>query len=86
MKVCESCGEEIDTKDGENRCGNCDESAVQKKREQLRNRRANRKARDRPSAISDLSKSEGHWAEHIGSNEHAEPKPYRNSCLPRPKY
>lgn len=41
MKVCEVCGEEIDQKDGENRCPSCEE----KQRISAR-RKAQRKARE----------------------------------------
>lgn len=42
MKVCESCGNEIDTKDGENKCGAC-EREIRNTRQRAR-RRANRAA------------------------------------------
>lgn len=32
MKVCNTCGIEIDTKDGENRCQQCEEQAASGKR------------------------------------------------------
>lgn len=31
MKVCEVCGEEIATKDGENRCPKCEDGATKRK-------------------------------------------------------
>jgi uncharacterized Zn finger protein (UPF0148 family) len=37
MKVCEKCGEEIYTKDGDNRCQKCDEG---KKKKAKRSRKA----------------------------------------------
>ena len=43
MKVCEICGEEIYTKDGENRCRDCDEKkAARVKRARVRQRRRER--------------------------------------------
>jgi hypothetical protein len=41
MKVCEDCGIEIDTRDGENKCEKCDQKERRTKRA-----RANRRARD----------------------------------------
>lgn len=45
MKVCERCGDEIFTRDGENRCCACDEQPDPKPKERVR-RRNNRKAMD----------------------------------------
>lgn len=42
MKVCEKCGEEIGTKDGENRCEPCEEAVSRAKRAKAS---ANRRAR-----------------------------------------
>lgn len=42
MKVCEKCGEEIGTKDGENRCEPCEEAVSRAKRTKAS---ANRRAR-----------------------------------------
>lgn len=39
MKVCELCGDEISTKDGENLCGKCDEANTRSKRDRARQRR-----------------------------------------------
>ena len=40
MKFCEICGDEICTKDGENRCVNCeDKSGVRGRKRQLKNER-----------------------------------------------
>lgn len=45
MKVCEICGEEIATRDGENRCRTCEEH--EEKKAAVRKRaNANRRARD----------------------------------------
>lgn len=43
MKVCEICGKEISTRDGDNRCRQCDEPAGAEKRAA---RTARRKERD----------------------------------------
>jgi uncharacterized Zn finger protein (UPF0148 family) len=45
MKVCELCGDEIFTKDGENRCPTCEVHDDPKPKEKKR-RRNNRKAMD----------------------------------------
>lgn len=42
MKVCKSCGIEIDTRDGENRCQECEETRSKAKRERARLRRKER--------------------------------------------
>lgn len=39
MKVCEICGDEIYTRDGENRCKNCDENENPKPVEKKRRKR-----------------------------------------------
>ncbi len=39
MKVCNGCGDEIDTPDGVNHCDNCDKPTP-KKRQQARRRRS----------------------------------------------
>ncbi len=41
MKVCENCGDEIATRDGDNLCRTCEDSAAKKKK-----RAAARKAKD----------------------------------------
>ncbi len=58
MKVCEKCGEEIATKDGENRCPACEEGqgASMAKR---RRRAENRKARDEAMKSLGLVKVRG---------------------------
>lgn len=43
MKVCEVCGVEIDTRDGENRCSDC---ASDRPRKTKKQRRANRRLMD----------------------------------------
>lgn len=45
MKVCEICGEEISTRDGENRCQQCEEADSKKEIRKAR-RRTNRAARE----------------------------------------
>lgn len=45
MKVCELCGDEIFTRDGENRCQACDTDDHPKPKEKRR-RRSNRRAMD----------------------------------------
>ena len=40
MKTCETCGDEIDTKDGDNHCERCERKALSRKRAN-----ANRRAR-----------------------------------------
>ena len=42
MKVCEICGDEIYTRDGENRCHECDSEIKAKKRKEKSNRRRER--------------------------------------------
>jgi uncharacterized Zn finger protein (UPF0148 family) len=44
MKVCEKCGEEIFTKDGENRCQKCEEN--RKKKSSLSKREREKVLRD----------------------------------------
>lgn len=44
MKVCEVCGEEICTQDGENRCNSCEEASNQKKKRATINRKARAQA------------------------------------------
>jgi len=38
MKVCESCGDEIGTKDGDNRCAECENKAITKAKRAARNK------------------------------------------------
>ena len=38
MKVCESCGDEIGTKDGENRCAKCENEQASKAKKAARNK------------------------------------------------
>ena len=45
MKLCEVCGEEICTKDGENRCQGCEEIEAKSKAAKAR-RNTNRRARE----------------------------------------
>lgn len=55
MKFCNKCGDEIDTRDGDNRCAECEaiDSEKKAKRAKLNARaRANRKARE--SVMQDL--------------------------------
>lgn len=49
MKVCEKCGDEIYTRDGDNRCPSCDEARSKAKRESARLRR-----RERDNAMRSL--------------------------------
>lgn len=49
MKVCEVCGVEIDTRDGENRCSDCESDRPRKTKKQ---RRSNRRMMD--DAMSSL--------------------------------
>ena len=49
MKVCELCGEEIATPDGENRCRACDENESKAKRAA-----ANRRRRELDQVMRDL--------------------------------
>lgn len=42
MKVCLTCGDEIDTRDGENRCRECEENRSKMKRDEARLRRRER--------------------------------------------
>ncbi len=58
MKVCETCGDEIDTADGENRCDVC-ERAAEGKRHLLAKRRANRRAIDEAYSSCGLVKVRG---------------------------
>jgi hypothetical protein len=51
MKVCQHCGDEIDTTDGENTCPEC-ERAKEGKRHLLAKRRATRSIKD--ELLSDL--------------------------------
>jgi ribosome-binding protein aMBF1 (putative translation factor) len=46
MKVCEICGEEISTRDGENVCLSCEDAQDSKQKQKLARARANRKAND----------------------------------------
>ena len=56
MKVCEKCGDEINTRDGDNRCSSCDRDCFGdrdgKRTQRLRRAKANRK--DRASVMQDL--------------------------------
>lgn len=61
MKVCETCGDEIYTKDGENRCETCERElenqvAYARKRRQAA---ANRRARDEAMRSLELTKVRG---------------------------
>lgn len=53
MKVCEKCGVEIFTKDGDNRCRDCDEGRHKAKA------KANRQARDEVMRSLGLKKVKG---------------------------
>lgn len=46
MKVCERCGEEISTRDGDNLCPSCDTDAGERNRKRLAVARRDRKERD----------------------------------------
>ena len=50
MKVCENCGVEIDTRDGDNLCRKCDNCETDK---QLANRRRYQCRKDREQAMRD---------------------------------
>ncbi len=56
MKVCEKCGDEINTKDGDNRCSSCDRDYFSgqdnKRLQHLHQAKANRIAHD--TAMQDL--------------------------------
>lgn len=54
MKVCEKCGEEIATKDGDNLCPDCE-----KKKKNRAKAAANRKARDEAMRSIGLTKVKG---------------------------
>lgn len=53
VKVCEICGDEISTPDGDNRCRECEEldSEIQAK---VKRRAANRRRRERAAVVRDL--------------------------------
>lgn len=55
MKVCESCGDEIATKDGENRCTSCEEG----RRKKQEGRKAQRRAREEALRSCGLTKVRG---------------------------
>lgn len=57
MKVCELCGEEIATRDGENRCLKCDTGAETPAKRKDRN--ADRRARDDAMRSLGLTKVRG---------------------------
>lgn len=42
MKVCQTCGEEIYTRDGDNRCRTCEEETSRKKKAEARLKRKER--------------------------------------------
>jgi len=46
MKVCERCGEEIGTKDGENRCAACEDKARRSRRSNLARKMRDQAMRD----------------------------------------
>jgi len=56
MKCCESCGDEISTRDGENKCEKCDDSPARAKRAKAR---ANRRARESVMRSLGLTKVRG---------------------------
>jgi hypothetical protein len=56
MKVCEKCGSEIGTKDGENRCQTCDNPETPKQRKR---RVSNRKAIDDAMRSCGMTKVRG---------------------------
>lgn len=52
MKVCELCGEEISTRDGENRCPGCEEDYGERSRKvKERNARRRQQRRERDEAL-----------------------------------
>lgn len=51
MKFCESCGEEIYTKDGENLCTACEDAAESKTKAAARRAKANANRRAREAAL-----------------------------------
>lgn len=55
MKVCEACGIEIDTKDGEGKCEKCDNGKVK----DAANRKSQRKMRDSAMRSLGLVKVKG---------------------------
>ena len=59
MKVCECCGAEISTKDGEGLCASCDASAMEGKRVKNAKRSAARKARESVLRSCGLTKVRG---------------------------
>jgi hypothetical protein len=56
MKVCEKCGEEIDTRDGDNMCQDCEEGTKKAKRDKAR---LSRKAREEALRSCGLVKVRG---------------------------
>lgn len=50
MKVCENCGKEICTKDGENHCPSCDDADPA----ELKRLRRNRQRRERDAALRSI--------------------------------
>ncbi len=56
MKVCETCGEELGTKDGDNECRECEDNASKARRAKAR---ASRKARDQVMRDCGLVKVRG---------------------------
>ena len=56
MKVCEICGDEISTKDGDNRCADCEfiEDDTRTKTAKQRRRAASHQRRERESVLNDL--------------------------------
>ena len=57
MKVCENCGEEIGTRDGDNLCGRCDDEQGRHAKNARRN--AARRARDEAARSLGLVKVRG---------------------------
>lgn len=58
MKVCEVCGNEISTRDGDNRCQHCDEPKADKPAVKAR-KAANRRARDEAMRSIGMTKVRG---------------------------
>lgn len=57
MKVCDMCGDEIATKDGDNRCQSCEQAENNRKKKQRA--RLNRKMRDAAMESLGLKKVRG---------------------------
>ena len=54
MKVCETCGIQISTQDGENRCRECEEVKSQERQIQIKQSEANLRRHEREQAMRDL--------------------------------